>query len=96
MILNFIFESIQGTVNILFFVVVVGTVVVSFVYADRLQKRHRADFPWNKALAIIGIEVALWIAFNIFFEIFQAYWVWITIGTLIVLYIISKKKRRYS
>ena len=60
--LNFIFESIQGTVNLLFFVVVVGTVVVSFVYANRLQKRHNADFPWNKALAIIGIEVALWIS----------------------------------
>lgn len=94
--MNFILQSIQGTVNILFFVVVVGTVVVSFVYANRLQNRHNADFPWNKALAIIGIEVALWIAFNIFFEIFQAYWVWITIGTIIVLYIISKKKRRYS
>lgn len=94
--LNFIFESIQGTVNLLFVVVVVGTVVVSFIYADRLRKRHSADFPWNKALAIIAIEVGLWIAFNIFFEIFQAYWVWITIGTIIVLYIISKKKRRYS
>lgn len=94
--LNFIFESIQGTVNLLFLVVVVGTVVVSFVYANRLQNRHNADFPWNKALAIIGIEVGLWIAFNIFFEIFQAHWIWITIGTIIVLYIISKKKRRYS
>lgn len=91
-----LFEGIQSTINLLFFIVIVGTVVVSFIYANRLQKLHRADFPWNKALAIIAIEVGLCIAFNIFFEIFQAYWFWITIGTIIVLYIISKKKRRYS
>ena len=93
--LNFIFESIQGTVNLLFFVVVVGTVVISFIYANRLQNRYNTDFPWSKALSIIGIQVALWIAFNIFFEIFQAYWIWITIGTLIIIYFISRKKRRY-
>ncbi len=92
-----ILESIQGTVNLLFFIVVAGTVVVSFVFADRLKKQHNADFPWNKSLAIIAIEVGLCIAFNIFFEIFQAYWFPISIGTLIVLYIIMrKKKRRYG
>ena len=94
--IDFIFESIQGTVNLIFFVVVLGTVVVSFVFADRLQKQHNADFPWPKALSIIGIEVGLWIAFNIFFEIFQANWLWISIGTIIVIYIITRrKKRRY-
>ena len=94
--MQFLFESIQSTVNLLFFIVVLGTVVISFIFADRLKKQHKADFPWNKSLAIIGIEVGLWIAFNIFFEIFQANWIWITVGTIIVLYIIaSRKKRRY-
>ena len=94
--IDFIFESIQGTVNLLFFIVVVGTVVISLVFADRLKKQHNSDFPWNKSLAIIAIEVGLWIAFNIFFEIFQANWLWISIGTLIVIYIVTRrKKRRY-
>ena len=95
--MNFIFESIQSTVNLLFLLVVLGTIVISWVFADRLRKQHNADFPWSKALTIIGIEVLTWIAFNIFFEIFQAHWIWISIGTLIVIFIIlSRKKRKYT
>lgn len=92
--MDFIFESIQSTVNLLFLIVVLGTIIISWVFADRLRKRHSADFPWNKALVIIGIEVLIWIAFNIFFEIFQANWIWISIGTIIVIYIILKRKKR--
>ncbi len=95
--MDFLFESIQATVNLLFLVVVLGTIVISWLFADRLKKRHNADFPWNKALAIIGIEVLTWIAFNIFFEIFQANWIWISIGAVIVIFIIlSRKKRKYT
>ena len=94
--IDFIFDRIQFIVNVLFIAVIACTVVISIVFADRLKKQHNADFPWNKALAIIAIEVGLVIAFNLFFNFFQDYWVWITIGTIIVLYIISKKKRRYS
>lgn len=89
-----ILSGIQGLVNLLFFIVVAGTFIISWVYADRLRKRHSADFPWGKALSIIGIEVLVWIGFNIFFEIFKANWLWITIGTLIVLFIISSRKSR--
>ncbi|MCY4402598.1 MAG: hypothetical protein OXD54_08500 [Candidatus Poribacteria bacterium] len=90
--MNFFFESIQSLINLIFLIVVLGTVVISWVFADRLRKRHNADFPWNKALAIIGIEVLTWIAFNIFFEIFQANWMWISIGAIIVIFIILKRK----
>ena len=90
----FIFETIQSTVNFLFLLVVLGTLIISWVYADRLRKRHNADFPWNKALVIIGIEVLVWIAFNIFFEIFQANWIWISIGTIIIIFIILSRKKR--
>ena len=90
----FISETIQSTVNFLFLLVVLGTLIISWVYADRLRKRHNADFPWNKALVIIGIEVLTWVAFNIFFEIFQANWVWISIGTIIIIFIILSRKRR--
>ena len=89
-----IFGGIQGLVNLLFFVAIVGTLGVSWVFADRLRKRHSADFPWNKALAIIGIEVLTMIAFNIFFEIFKANWPWITIVGVVVIFIILKRKKR--
>ena len=93
----FIFESIQSIINLLFLLVVVGTIVMSWVFADRLRKRQNANFPWSKALAIIGIEIAVWIAFNFFFDIFQAHWIWISIGTIIVIFIIlSRKKRKYT
>ena len=94
--MNFFFESIQTSVNILFLIVVLGTLGISWVYADRLRKQHNADFPWNKSLAIIGVEILIWIAFNIFFEIFQAHWLWITVGGVIVMmFILKRKKRRY-
>ena len=91
-----ILSGIQGLVNLLFFFAIVGTIGVSWVFADRLHKRHNADFPWGKALAIIGIEVLTMIAFNIFFEIFKANWLWISIVGIIVIFIIlSRKKRKY-
>ena len=91
-----ILSGIQGLVNLLFFVAIVGTIGVSWVFADRLRKRHSADFPWNKALAIIGIEVLTMIAFNIFFNIFKAHWLWISIVGIVVIFIIlSRKNRKY-
>ena len=93
--MHFLLESIQTSVNILFLIIVLGTLGISWLYADRLRKRLNADFPWNKALLIVGVEILIWIAFNIFFEIFQQHWIWITIGSIIVIYIISRKKRKY-
>lgn len=89
-----ILSGIQGLVNLLFFVAIVGTIGVSWLYAYRLRDRHNADFPWGKALAIIGIEVLTMIAFNIFFEIFKANWLWISIVGIVVIFIILKRKKR--
>ena len=94
--INFILESFQSSVNLLFFVVVIGTLVISGLYAGRLKKQHNASFPWGKTVAIVGIEVLLWIGFNIFFEVFQAHWLWISIVTVIVIYIILSRKRKYT
>ena len=90
-----ILNGIQGLVNLLFFVAVVGTLVVSWIYASRLKQQYGADFPWNKTALIVGIEVLLWIGFNFFWEIFEAFWLPITIVTIIVIVLISRKKRRY-
>lgn len=92
-----ILGTIQGFVNLLFVIVILGTFIVSWIFSDRLSKRHNAEFPWGKALSIIGIEVLVMIGFNVFFEIYKAHWFWITIGTLVVLFIVmSRKKKRYG
>jgi energy-converting hydrogenase Eha subunit G len=77
-------------------VVVIGTLGMSWLYADRLKKQYHADFPWSKTASIVGIEVLLWIGFNFFWEIFEAFWLPILVVAVIVIAIIlSRKKRRY-
>ena len=92
---DFILSSIQTLGNLLFLIVIIGTLGVSWVYADRLKKRYGADFPWNKTAMIVGIEVLLWIGFNIFLEFFKAYWLPISIIVIIAIVLISRKKRKY-
>ena len=86
-----ILNGIQGLVNLLFFLVIVGTLGVSWLYAHRLQKQYRAEFPWGKTASIVGIEVLLWIGFNLFWEIFEALWLPIVIIAIIVIVFISRK-----
>lgn len=92
--MQYLLTNIQIFVNLLFIVVIAGTLIISWVFADRLKKRHSADFPWGKALSIVGIEVLVFIGFNIFFNFFKANWELITIGTIVVLIIISSRKRK--
>ena len=103
-----ILGTIQGFVNLLFVIVIFGTLIVSWIFSsrlskvswffsDRLSKNFNAQFPWGKVLSIIGLEILVCLGFNLFFEFFKAYWLWITIGTIIVLFIImSRKKKRYG
>jgi hypothetical protein len=91
-----ILNGIQGLVNLLFLAAIIGTLGVSWVYADRLKKQYRADFPWGKTASIVGIEVLLWIGFNFFWEIFEAFWLPIVVVAIVVIAIIlSRKRRRY-
>ena len=89
-----ILDSIQGLVNLLFLVAVIGTLVVSWIYADRLKKQYHADFPWGKTASIVGIEVLLWIGFNFFWEIFEAFWLPITVVAIVAIVIILSRNRR--
>ena len=58
--------AIQGLMNIIFFVVVVGTVVISF-WLSRKYKERYAEFPWKKTGLLLAVEVIAWILFN---------WIW--------------------
>ncbi len=93
--IGFILSSIQTLGNLLFLIAIIGTLVVSWIYADRLKKQYSADFPWGKTGMIVAIEVLLWIGFNIFLEFFKAYWLPISIIAIVVVVVISRKKRKY-
>jgi hypothetical protein len=90
-----ILNGIQGLVNLLFFLAIVGTLVVSWLYASRLKKQYGADFPWSKTAMIVGIEVLLWIGFTIFWGFVKAFWLPIVVIAVIVIVLISRKKRKY-
>ena len=89
-----ILNSIQGLVNLLFFLAIVGTLVVSWIYAHRLKTQYHADFPWGKTASIVGIEVLLWIGFNFFWEIFEAFWLPILVVAIVAIVVISSRNRR--
>ncbi len=90
-----ILNGIQGLVNLLFFVAIVGTLGVSWLYASRLKKQYGADFPWSKTAMIVGIEVLLWIGFTIFWGFVKAFWLPIVVIAIIAIVLISRKKRKY-
>lgn len=90
-----ILNGIQGLVNLLFFVAIVGTLVVSWLYASRLKKQYGADFPWSKTAMIVGIEILLWIGFTIFWGFVKAFWLPILVIAIIAIVLISRKKRKY-
>ena len=89
-----ILNSIQGLVNLLFLIAIVGTIGVSWLYAHRLKQQYNADFPWGKTISIVGIEVLLWIGFNFFWEIFEAFWMPIMVVAIIAIVIIFSRNRR--
>ena len=82
----------QSLVNFLFLVVVLGTAGLSWWLSVRYRERY-AEFPWNKAVIILGIEVLAWIAFNIFWGWVINNW-WIAIVLIVIIIIVLKKRRR--
>lgn len=95
-IMDFLLNSIQNLVNFLFLIAIIGTLVVSWLYAHRLRKRYSgANFPWSKTAMIVGVEILLWIAFTIFWSFVKAFWWLILIVAIIAIVLISRKKRKY-
>lgn len=82
----------QSLVNFIFLVVVLGTAAVSWWLSTKYRERY-AEFPWNKAAIILGIEILAWIAFNIFWSWVTNNW-WIAIVLIVIIIIVLKKRRR--
>ena len=88
-------------VNLIFAVVVLGTLAISGRISRKLKKQYagrgRIAVHRSKAWAILFIEVLIWIGFNVFWEFSMANWVWIGIGSVVMIGIILlRKPKRYA
>ena len=88
-------------VNLIFIAVVFGTLGISGRISRKLKKqyvsRSRLRAHRSKAFAVIGIEVLMWIGFNIFWQFFRANWLLICIGGVVIIsMILFRKKKRYA
>ena len=90
--MEMILGAAQSLVNFLFLVVILGTAGLSWWLSTKYRERY-AEFPWNKAAIVLGIEVLAWIAFNIFWNWVTDNW-WIAIVLVVIIVLVLKKRRR--
>ena len=91
--MEMILGATQLLVNLLFVAVILGTAGVSWWISIKYRERY-AEFPWNKAAIILGIEVLALIAFNIFWNWVTHNW-WIAIVLIVIIILVLKKRRSY-
>lgn len=90
--MDWILGLLQNLVNLVFLAVIVLTCVGTYM-AYRMYAKRNVDFPWQKPAQVLGVEILAWILFSIFWAWFRAnFWV-ILIIVLIIVYILSRKKK---
>jgi hypothetical protein len=90
--IQWILGGIQSLMNFLFLIVVLGTAGLSWWLSIKYKERF-AEFPWHKAGILLGIEVVVWIGFNIFWGWFMHNWWIVAIVVAVILIILSRKKK---
>lgn len=85
--------AIQALMNFIFFVVVAGTVLVSF-WLSRKYKDRYAEFPWGKTGLILAVEVLAWIAFNVLWHWVRAHpWIAAVVVVIIIIILFIRRKK---
>jgi protein-S-isoprenylcysteine O-methyltransferase Ste14 len=85
--------AIQALMNFIFFVVVAGTVLVSF-WLSRKYKERYAEFPWGKTGLILAIEVLAWIVFNVLWSWVRAHpWIAVVVAVVIIVILFIRRKK---
>jgi protein-S-isoprenylcysteine O-methyltransferase Ste14 len=85
--------AIQALMNFIFFVVVAGTVLVSF-WLSRKYKERYAEFPWGKTGLILAIEVLAWIVFNVLWSWVRAHpWIAAVVVVIIIIILFIRRKK---
>jgi len=85
--------AIQWLMNFIFFVVIAGTVLVSF-WLSRKYKERYAEFPWGKTGLILAIEVLAWIIFNVLWSWVRANpWIAAVVIVIIIIILFIRRKK---
>lgn len=85
--------AIQALMNFIFFVVVAGTVLVSF-WLSRKYKERYAEFPWGKTGLILAIEVLALITFNVLWSWVRANpWIAAVVIVIIIIILFIRRKK---
>jgi len=84
----------QSLVNLIFFLVILGTIIGAAWLYKRFQKHYAADkFPWGKTGIVLGIEIISWLGFNIFWSwVSNNFWIALVILVIIAIILIKRKK----
>ena len=85
--------AIQSLMNIIFFLVVAATVVVSF-WLSRKYKERYAEFPWGKSGLLIAVEVVAWVIFNLLWSWVRTHpWIAAIVAVVAIVILLKRKKK---
>jgi len=85
--------AIQSLMNLIFFLLVAGTVVVS-IWLSRKYKERLAEFPWGKTGLLLAVEVVAWIVFNWVWTWVRVHpWVAAIVAVIMIVILLKRKKK---
>ena len=85
--------AIQFLMNLIFFVLIVGTIGISAWMSKKYKERY-AEFPWKKTALLIVIEVLACIIFNVVWGWFRANpWIAVVVAVLMIIVLLKRKKK---
>ena len=94
--MQWILGAIGSLINLIFLIVVLATIIISWWLSRKYQERY-AEFPWWKAGIILAIEILSWIAFAIFWGwVMKYYLITLIIAIIIIIIILLARKKRKS
>ncbi len=82
----------QGIMNLVFFLLVAGTVIFSLWLSSKYKERY-AQFPWSKAGIIIAVEVVAWVISNAFMNVVRAHPWLIAIAAVVIIIVLLKRSK---
>ena len=92
--MQWILGAIGSLINLIFLIVVLATMIISWWLSRKYQERY-AEFPWWKAGIILAIEILSWIAVIIFLSWVKSnLWVIAIIAVIIIIILFARKKRK--
>jgi hypothetical protein len=94
-IMQWILGTIGSLIHLIFALVVLATIIISWWLSRKYQERY-VEFPWWKTGIILAIEILSWIAFAIFWGWLMKYFlVTAIIAAIIIIIVLMRRRRSY-